>query len=271
MIPRLSWRMVQARISKGDTTGIGLSFFAHAMLFAGLLMFSRNMVMPLPETPPESILVEVTTINDVARVTQAPKPSVQAAPRETVLDGAEKPVESDAKPTPADEGLPDPTAVPPPSSKGETSRLNTKKLADLLDKSVKEAERKPKKFDKLAKNLEKDLPQQATLSSAEAATLAQYMQARITQCFSMPSGAENLDQMRVAVRIELTQDGKVVGIPEVTESFGQTTENSGFFRAFTESTKRAILRCQPYVLPPEKFQFWQEQEIIFNPRDMVRQ
>jgi hypothetical protein len=45
MIPRLSWRMVQARMSKGDTTGIGLSVFAHAMLFAGLLMFSRNMAV----------------------------------------------------------------------------------------------------------------------------------------------------------------------------------------------------------------------------------
>jgi hypothetical protein len=271
MIPRLSWRMVQARMSKGDTSGIGLSVFAHAMLFAGLLMFSRNMSVALPETPPESILVEVATIDDVSRITEAPKPSMQAAPRETVLDGAEKPVESEAKPTPTDEGLPDPSAVPPPSSKGETSRLNTKKLADLLDKSVKEADRKPKKFDSLAKTLEKDLPQQSTLSPAEAATLTQYMQARITQCFSMPSGAENLDRMRVAVRIELTPEGKVVGIPEVTETAGQTAENSGFFRAFTESTKRAILRCQPYILPPAKFQFWQEQEIIFNPRDMVRQ
>jgi hypothetical protein len=271
MNPRQSWRMVQVRMAHADVTGIGLSMFAHAMLFVGLLLLSRNMKMTLPEVPPESILVEVSTIADVARVIETPKPSMQAAPRETVLDGAEKPVESQAKPTPTDEGLPSPDAVPPPSSKGETSRLNTKKLADLLDKSVKEADRKPKKFDKLAKSLEKDLPQQAMLSPAEAATLAQYMQARITQCFSMPSGAENLDRMRVAVRIELTPDGKVVGIPEITEALGQTAENSGFFRAFTESTKRAILRCQPYMLPAEKFQFWQEQEIIFNPRDMVRQ
>jgi hypothetical protein len=271
MNPRQSWRMVQVRMAQADASGMGLSMLAHGMLFAGLMLLSRNMTLTLPETPPESILVEVSTIDDVARITEASRPSVQAAPRETVLDGAEQPVESDAKPTPADEGLPTPDAVPPPSSKGETSRLNTRKLADLLDKSVKDADRKPKKFDKLAKNLERDLPQQATLSPAEAATLAQYMQARITTCFSMPSGAENLDRMRVAVRIELTQDGKVVGIPEITEAIGQSADNSGFFRAFTESTKRAILRCQPYVLPAEKFQFWQEQEIIFNPRDMVRQ
>jgi hypothetical protein len=271
MIPRLSWRMVQARMSKGDTTGIGLSVFAHTMLFAGLLMFSRNMSVALPESPPESILVEVATIDDVSRITEAPKPSMQAAPRETVLDGAEKPAESAAKPTPTDEGLPDLSAVPLPTSKGETSRLNTKKLADLLDKSVKEADRKPKKFDKLAKSLEKDLPQQSTLSPAEAATIGQYMQNRITQCFSMPSGAEDVDRMQVMLRITLTQDGKVIGVPSVSQASGQTAENSGFFRAFTEATQRAILRCQPYALPPSKFEFWQEQDINFNPGQMVRQ
>jgi hypothetical protein len=271
MIPRLSWRMAQARIAQGDTAGITLSVLAHIMLFVGLLLFSRNMTVTLPDTPVEAIAIEVATIDDVSRVVETPKPSIQAAPRETVLDGAEKPVESEAKPVPSDEGLPTPKAVPPPSSKGQTSRLNTKKLADLLDKSVKEADRKPKNFDKFAKSLEKDLLQQATLSPAEAATLAQFMQNRITQCFSMPSGAEDLDRMRVTVRIALTQDGRVVGLPEVTEAIGQTSENSGFFRAFTESTKRAILRCQPYALPADKFQFWQEQDIIFNPRDMVRQ
>jgi hypothetical protein len=271
MIPKLNWRLVQTSVQDADMGGFAVSVLAHIMLFVGLFLLTRNVQLALPDMPVEAIPIEVATIDDIARITETPKSSMEAAPRETVLDGAEKPVESKVEPKPVEEGLPKPDAVPPPTSKGETKLLNTKKLADLLDKSVKEADRKPKKFDKLAKSLEKDLPQQATLSPAEAATLAQYMQARITQCFSMPSGAENLDTMRVAVRITLTQDGKVVGVPEVTEAIGQTAENSGFFRAFTESTKRAILRCQPYALPEDKFQFWQEQEISFNPRDMVRQ
>jgi hypothetical protein len=266
MSARLSWRM-----RPSDTAGIGLSLLGHGALLLLAFLFTRNMVVDLPDMPIDSIPVEVTNIEDMQRITEAAKPSMEAAPRETITDGAEKPVESEAEPTPTDEGLPAPDAVPPPSSKGDTSRLNTRKLADLIDKSVKEADRKPKNFDKLAKSLEKDLPQQATLSPIEAATIVDYMKTRITQCFSMPAGAEDVNRMRVVVRILLTQEGKVVGVPEVVESSGQTSENAGFFRAFTESTKRAILRCQPYVLPPEKFQFWREQEINFNPSDLVRQ
>ncbi len=267
MSARLSWR-----IGQGEATGIGLSLLGHGGLLVLAFLFTRNMVVALPDIPIDSIPIEVATIDDMQRITELAKPSMQAAPRETVTDGAEKPVESDAKPTPSDEGLPDPDATPPPpTSKGDTNRLNTRKLADLIDKSVKDADRKPKNFDKLAKSLEKDLPQQATLSPIEAATIVDYMKTRITQCFSMPSGAEDISRMRVVVQIQLTQDGKVIGVPTVLESFGQTSENAGFFRAFTESTKRAILRCQPYVLPPEKFQFWREQEINFNPSDLIRQ
>jgi hypothetical protein len=265
MIPRLSWRMVQARMSKGDTGGIGLSIFAHSMLFLGLLMFSRNMSVPLPQTPPESILVEVATIDDVSRVKEAPKPSMQAAPRETVLDGAEKPVESDTKPTPTDEGLPDASAVPPPSSKGETSRLNTKKLADLLDKSVKEADRKPKKFDKLAKSLEKDLPQQATLSPMETATIAQYLQRRVEEQYSLNVGGLDRDIMYVTVRFALGPDGQLIGRPEVVAEVGRTVQNSGAFQAFSEATVRAIFKAAPFDLAREKYPAWRDWELNFRP------
>jgi hypothetical protein len=54
------------------------------------------------------------------------------------------------------------------------------------------------------------------------------------------------------------------------ETEGQTSDNVAFFRVFVESVKRAILRCQPYSLPADKFQVWREQDINVNPRDVVR-
>jgi hypothetical protein len=266
MSARLTWRAASS-----DAAGIAISLFGHGALLLLALVFTRNMAAQMPELLPEAIPVEVATIDDMQRIKEVPKPSMEAAPRETITDGAEEPQQSEAEPTPTDEGLPSPDAVPPPTSKGDSGRLNTRKLADLIDKSVKDADKRPKNFDKLAKSLEKDLPQQATLSPMEAATIGDYMKTRITQCFSMPSGAEDIARMRVLVRINLSQDGKVIGVPEVLETAGQTSENAGFFRAFTESTKRAILRCQPYALPADKFMFWREQEINFNPGDLIRQ
>lgn len=248
--------------------GIAVSALLHGLLLVGIWFASRGAVMQLPDQINDTVEVDFLTIDQVTRIREAPKPSIEAAPRETT-EGAQS-AKIDAPKVVDKDGLPDPKAVPMPNSEGPSDRLDTRKLADLIDKSVVKDDKKRKRFDDLAKSLEKELPQQAVLSPAEAATLVQYMQARITQCFSMPSGAEKLDQMRVTLRITLDEQGAVVGIPSVTEEVGRTAENSGFFRAFSESTKRAILRCQPYNLPAASYAFWREQDITFNPRDLAR-
>jgi len=37
-----------------------------------------------------------------------------------------------------------------------------------------------------------------------------------------------------------------------------------------ETARRAILRCQPYALPPEKYPQWRQIEMTFNPEEMRR-
>jgi hypothetical protein len=188
-----------------------------------------------------------------------------------VLDAASEDSNKPADETPKQDGLPDPKAPPPPAdTKRKGSRLDTQKLATVIDKSVKDANRKPQDFSKLADRLNKDLPRQAELSALQAATLAQAMQAQVTKCFNMPTGAEGVESMAVTFRIRLTREGTLVGAPELTEQTGQTDVNAAVFRAFTDSTRRAIQRCQPYTLPADYFEFWQDQELIFNPRDFAR-
>jgi hypothetical protein len=262
---------VRPRLPAVDMTGGALiSLLLHGLFGIGMWMATRNIVMPLPDlTADEAVDIDFVTVDEVTRVKEAARPSIAAAPRETV-EAASTPDTVRTPDVTQREGLPDPAAVPLPASKGAGDRLDTRKLADLIDKSLAKADRKTRQFDDLAKSLERDLPSKAVLSPAEAATLVQYMQARITECFSMPSGAESLDRMRVTLRIVLDAKGAVVGVPEIAEQKGMTAENSGFFRAFTESTRRAILRCQPYNLPPASFEHWREQDISFNPRDLAR-
>jgi hypothetical protein len=251
----------------GFLSSAALHMLAILFLALGAQQLGTPMLMPLDE----SILVDVVEIADTPKITEAPKPSIQAAPRETVLDAAAAQDVKPAEVTPKKEGLPDPKAPPLPKDlKKKGSRLDTQKLATVLDKSLKDASHTPRQFSDLAKQLEKDLPKQAQLSPLQAATLAQAMQAQVTKCFSMPSGAEGIESMAATFRIHLTKDGKLVAPPELTEQSGQTSDNAAVFQAFTDSTRRAIQRCQPYSLPPEQFEFWQDQELIFNPRDFAR-
>jgi TonB C terminal len=243
----------------------------HLLAISFIALSAQHMAAPMLTPVEESILVDVVEIADLAKTTELPKPSIEAAPRETVLDAASEPAITPADAPAKTDGLPDPKAPPlPADSKKTGSRLDTQKLATVLDKSVKDAKRKPREFSDLAKQLEKDLPKQAQLSPLQSATLAQAMQEQVTKCFSMPTGAEGIENMAVTFRIQLTQDGKLVRPPELTEQSGQTNINAAVFRAFTDSTRRAIQRCQPYALPADMFEFWQEQELTFNPRDFAR-
>lgn len=244
----------------------------HLLMLTLLALGAQKMASPvLQPLSDESVLVDVVEIADRAKVTEAPKPSMEAAPRETVLDAASEDTKKPAEETPKTEGMPDPKAPPLPADMKKTgSRLDTQKLATVLDKSVKEANRKPRDFSKLATELNKDLPRQAELSPLQAATLVQSMQSQVTKCFSMPTGAEGIETMAVIFRIRLTREGKLVGVPELLEQTGQTEGNAAVFRAFTDSTRRALQRCQPYSLPADLFEAWQDQELIFNPRDFAR-
>jgi hypothetical protein len=255
-------------------THLGLlsSTALHLLALTMLALSAQDMAKPiLTSMEEESVLVDVVEIADRAKVTEAPQPSMEAAPRETVLDAASEDSNKPADETPKQDGLPDPKAPPPPAdTKRKGSRLDTQKLATVIDKSVKDANRKPQDFSRLADRLNKDLPRQAELSALQAATLAQAMQAQVTKCFNMPTGAEGVESMAVTFRIRLTREGTLVGAPELTEQTGQTDVNAAVFRAFTDSTRRAIQRCQPYTLPGDYFEFWQDQELIFNPRDFAR-
>jgi hypothetical protein len=257
------WQPVRG---KPEAMGVAVSLGVHALLIGAAIGLMPDWTKAVSELEPEVVPIEVVSIADVPRVTEAPKPSVEAAPRETILDAPDQPEPDQAAPT-----TPSTDAVPLPEQKPEQgNRLDSRRLATVIDRSIKDAARRPREFDNLATRLEKDLPRTAVLSPAEAASLAQAMMAQILRCASFPTGAEDIARMRVMVRIQLLPDGRVVGQPTIVETEGQTSDNAPTFRVFTEAVKRAILRCQPYTLPADKYEAWREQDINVAPRDLVR-
>ncbi len=249
-----------------------LGWFTSGVLHLGLVTvlavtsqnLARNVMRPFTE---DFVEIDVAQVAETPTVTQAPKPSPQAAPRETVLDAAPQPLPAPPKAAKTT-GLPSPDALPTPTSQTTSgSRMDTRKLANLIDKSVREADRKPKEFSNLAKKLEKDLPAQATLSTIEATSWVNAIQNKMLGCWSKPPGRENWHNYTLRVDLKLKPDGTLSAKPEVFERIGSSAQNAADFSAFELSVIQALSACEPYVLPADKYEFWREWRFRFNPQE----
>ena len=78
------------------------------------------------------------------------------------------------------------------------------------------------------------------------------------------AGAESLI---VTLNINLNQDGTLIGYPEIANS---SSIKSDVHHVAAESAVRAVIQCQPYKLPVEKYQSWREVKMNFDPKDMFR-
>ena len=99
------------------------------------------------------------------------------------------------------------------------------------------------------------------LSQDEIAALKR----RITECWNVPAGAKDAQNLTVIFRVMFRQDGTVERGPALVGA----SPGSPFGPAFADSGKRAILQCQPYtMLKPEHYKSWRDIEIQFRPEDL---
>ena len=243
--------------------GLLLSSVFHAALLAGLALNLPQ--RPAPDAPMMPIPVEIVDISDIARVTQDAMPSMEAAPQEqedTPLL-ADEPDEADApeEPAPAEPPAPEPqpepvktAAAPPPPSE----------TAPLIDKSKPKAAVKRLDISELAKTLEKDVARNAQRDTRATITLQQLMDAKVSRCFSLPSGGVDVGRMTVQVRFRLDERGVLVDGPEQVGATGITANNAAFGRALGDAAVRAVRRCAPYELPADLMDVWANQDFEMN-------
>ncbi len=98
---------------------------------------------------------------------------------------------------------------------------------------------------------------------------AETFRLQIRRCWTVDVGSEAAD-VTVAIRFDLDRSSRVDSgsLRMVGASGGSTSAQ----RAAFEWGRRAILRCQVedggYDLPPEKYEQWRTQTVVFDPRDM---
>jgi len=259
------------------------------------------------ETPPEKpkpvekeAKKEPEKPKRVAPPPPAPKPAeAEPAPKPVEKKAepkpAPKPVEKKAEPAPAPK--PEPKAEPervaessaplparrpkPPADSRPIQREETKvaaktpvkksdfdadQIAALLDKRPDAAQKTPPPKPDDKQVLEPPAPaegraegrdQQMSISEIDA------LRARISQCWSPPVGGLGSDAIRVKIRMQLKEDGMLAADPQVVNRDG-----SPFFMAAADSAVRAVMLCQPYTLPDEKYAQWRDMILNFDPREM---
>jgi len=218
---------------------------------------------PQPETPKAAIPAPV-----------APKPQPRAPerksepepvpsrtePKKNDQKKADKALDQTPPPLPPIRPAHVPRPAPPPKKK--EPRFNADRIAALLNKIPESTaalpDKKPAPNQAVAVGDPRGLDARMSVSELDA------LRAQISPCWSPPVGVQGAADLAVQLGLALNVDGTLMRPPEIL------TSGSGLaFLAAADAARRAVLRCQPYELPVEKYDAWREIELNFDPSLML--
>lgn len=96
-----------------------------------------------------------------------------------------------------------------------------------------------------------------TLSEMDA------LRAQMQRCWNPPIGLAGAEELVITVQIRLNPDGTVETIEEVgAAGIGR------LYDVAADAARRAVIQCQPYSLPPQKYDVWKDVQVNFDPREL---
>jgi outer membrane biosynthesis protein TonB len=235
----------------------------------------------LPDEQPPAIPIELVQVADVTNVAPAmpdpPKP--QPEPQQ------ETPPQADPPPPPEAEAAPEPDKppVPKPAPKEETASAPANPVRPRLKP---QRDLQPKfDIDSVLALLDKDAPKKAPVANAKPADvpvkgigaqdaftvdLKDALLSQMRECWNIPVGAPNPEQLIVQIRVFLAPDGSLAQPPQLEPATRSAATSNPYMRSAAEAALRAINVCEPYKhLPPEKYDAWREVVMTFDPGKML--
>ena len=91
---------------------------------------------------------------------------------------------------------------------------------------------------------------------------------QVSRCWYVQAGLRNADSQVVELRIALDPDGTVRQIEVVDE---ERLERDPSFGIAAKAAIRAVRRCGPFDLPPEKYEAWKVIVLHFDPGEQLKQ
>jgi hypothetical protein len=262
-------RRMRPTTARGPRYGVVGSVLFHGMIVAAALFtFHRNF-----DTPEDShvVPVDLVTIADQTNVAAQAPPAPELQKMDTpppVVEAPPEPQMQDVEPAPEppvpkfdiQKDKPPPPDKPVQSKKEMQQDFNA--LLNKLttpDKPVKNAKAGPRVIQGIG------------AGNLMTADLADALKSQIYRCWSPPTGAPDARDLVVDYDLSLNPDG-TVGRLQMTPGTAAQAAGSGYTRAAAEAASRAIYQCQPYRLPPDRYNVWREiNPLRFDPRQMMEQ
>jgi outer membrane biosynthesis protein TonB len=230
---------------------------------------------PKPTPPPPQPQAETPPPEPPPPQPPAPEPTPEVTPPEPVPD------EATPEPKPAEEQQAEPEPpkpVPPQKPKPPQEKPVEKPkpqqedaLASLL-KNVEKMKEQPDQTQAPPQPTQQPTqpqPQQnlsdAPLTMSEIDAIRQ----QLSQCWNVPAGARDAQNLAVEIRVTFNPDGSVVRA-EILNTARMASDT--FYRTAAESAYRAVLLCSPLQqMPVKKYNTWKTVTLNFDPKDMVGQ
>jgi len=282
-----------------------LSLLVHAVIFA-VAYFGVPAMQGERAAVDVPISVEIVTVADVTNVPskpkkvapkpkQKPKPKPKPAPPPppAAPQGAieKPPVPEPVVEKPKAEAVIVPEPEPAPKPAPEPKKAEVKKLTPApipprkpkapdsfesvlktLEQLKKEPPPPPKPdpavdFSKMMENALDTPTPRNDVGPIMTISEIDLVRQQIHRCWNLPAGAKDAHKMLISIRVVMNPDGHV----RAARVLGQQQMSSDpFYRAMAESALRAVLnpRCQPFKLPPDKYDRWQTMLLNFDPKEM---
>jgi hypothetical protein len=94
--------------------------------------------------------------------------------------------------------------------------------------------------------------------------------AQAKRCYRQPKVAFAGRQIVTRLRVRLTEDGRLAGVPTLVWQGSVTPANRPYAARMAEAAMFAVIRCAPFRLPPELHHGgWEELELTFSPRALA--
>ncbi len=260
-----------------EQTGWVFSGVLHLGVAVAALVGLPRLARDMP-APPPPINIEFVRIAEETRVVAPKAPEVQQAqvaekpqPNYAAAEAVE-PVADDAAPllekakpvkvAPTPKPKPRPQVsenrklanrVAPRAKPKPPSRLKIKRIAALIDRSIKEEQEQIQKVEEPKKEAvkapepdKKPLFSPGLRGQIATASIVDALGQKVAENWSIPGGAKGIQGMQVTIRIWLRPDGYLSRTPEFLDAGNLNDPDRAFFRVFAESAKRAVLLSEPF-------------------------
>jgi hypothetical protein len=230
--------------------GLPVSLLLHGLAVASIFFVFNTSFAPPQES--HAVPVELVTLARQTNVAAAAPPPQEEQPVKRDLTPVAPPEPQMVEPAPVPDNQPPKIEIQKPDTRQD--------ISNLLDQLTK-----PEKPAKNVRNAQV-ASQNAGLSSAMTASLADMLRSQIRNCWSPIAGAPNPADQIVSFDLRLNPNGTIASIETLTVS------SNPYTAAAVSAGTRAIYACQPYHLPAESYSQWREiNPLRFDPRQMVQQ